>query len=136
MAFEVFADDERRRLFVVADGVITLDELRAHIVSERSDGALPYRELIDARTAIPDVSPADVREIVGLLHDSARTAGLGPTAVVVSSDYAYGMLRMLEILAEGIAAVRPFRDMAEAERWLASAPVHEREGDGTRPRER
>ena len=120
MGFTVTVDGARRQLRVVADGAVTADAVRAHLASERADGALGYAELIDARSAAPVVSSSDVRAVVDLLTGLARDGGLGPTAVVVSTDYAYGMLRMLEILADGVAAVRPFRDLTEAEHWLAA----------------
>jgi hypothetical protein len=52
--------------------------------------------------------------------------------VVVSDDVSYGMLRLLEILLDDIAAVRPFRagEEREAKHWLASAPIRRNEGNG------
>jgi hypothetical protein len=52
-----------------------------------------------------------------LRADGARATG--PTAVLVSSDVAFGMLRMLEIMLDGIASIRPFRSSADAHAWLA-----------------
>jgi hypothetical protein len=43
---------------------------------------------------------------------------LGPTAVVVSSTVAFGMMRMLETLASSACAIRPFLDIDDAKRWL------------------
>jgi hypothetical protein len=45
---------------------------------------------------------------------------LGPTAIIVVSDFAYGMMRMLEILVEDVCDIRPFRDRGEAEKWINS----------------
>ena len=104
----------------IADGPITLQDVRRHLEEERREAGLSYAELIDARGAIPSVSPADVRSLVGLLRDLASTQPLGPTAVIVSTDYAYGVMRMLSMLVEDICAVRPFRSIQEAERWLQS----------------
>jgi hypothetical protein len=129
------ADDAGRVLRVVAEGPIDFAEIRAHLVEERADGALGYRELIDARRATPAVSAADVRRVVDLVRGEARGLALGPTAVVVSSDVAYGMLRMLEMLVEDLAAIRPFRDYREAVRWLAGARAGpNEEPDSSEPR--
>ena len=117
------ADDASRVLTVIAEGAVDFEEIRAHLLDERADGALGYRELIDARRATPAVTPADVRRVVDLVRSEAHGVALGPTAVVVSNDVAYGMLRMLEILVEDVAAIRPFRDYREAVKWLASARV-------------
>ena len=121
MGFEESTTGRRDWLRVVADGVITADAIRDHLDRERADGALGAPELIDARGATPDVSTSEVRALVDVLGGLAHSGALGPTAVVVATDYAYGMLRMLEILADGVAAVRPFRDVDEAQRWLETA---------------
>jgi hypothetical protein len=123
MGFDVSTDGGRDRLLIVADGVITANAIRDHLDRERADGALGSPELIDARGATPDVSTAEVRDLVGVLAGLARGGALGPTAVVVATDHAYGMLRMLEILADGVAEVRPFRDIGDAERWLQAAAL-------------
>jgi len=48
----------------------------------------------------------------------AERTRLGPTAVIVDSDFAFGMTRMIEVLVEDVALVKPFRDKLEAELWL------------------
>lgn len=117
------ADGATRVLTVLAEGPVDYEEIRAHVLEERATGALGYRELIDARRATVAVSADDVRRVVDLVRAEARAARLGPTAVVVSSEVAYGMLRMLEMLVEDVAAIRPFRDYREAVGWLAGGPA-------------
>ena len=109
---------DRKEVTTIAEGTVTLAELRAHLQRERHDSALPYRELIDARRADVRFSSADVREIVELLRSLSRRHRLGRTAVVVSTDMAYGIIRMLQLLVEDTCVVYPFRDLAEAEQWL------------------
>jgi hypothetical protein len=103
-------------------------------VDARVDGALGYRELIDVRRATPTVTAADVERVVDLVSPVARGAAHGPTAVVASSDFAYGMRRMLEMLVEGAAAIRPFRGYREAVRWLARTRGTQRDADSTETR--
>ena len=64
------------------------------------------------------VSAADVRAIVDILRRLATGSRLGPTAVIVDTDLAYGMLRMLEALVGDVCAVQPFRGQRDAEEWL------------------
>jgi hypothetical protein len=111
-------DTERNEVTTIAEGTITLDEVRAHLRREKSDSALPYRELIDARNAVLRLTRSDVREIVELLRSPARARRLGRTAVVVSTDVAYGIMRMLQILVEDVCVVQPFRDLTAATLWL------------------
>jgi hypothetical protein len=109
---------EDRRVVAVAVGRVTLDEVRSHLEEERQEPALAFTEVIDARGAIPDFPPADVRVLVAWLRWLAERTRLGPTAVIVDSDFAFGMIRMIEMLVEDVALVKPFRDKLAAEIWL------------------
>ncbi len=111
-------DVESKKVTTIAEGNVTLAEVRAHLQRERRDLVLPYRELIDARRAAINMSSAEVREIVELLRSLARSHRLGRTAVVVSTDVAYGIMRMLQFLVEDACEVHPFFDLATAEQWL------------------
>jgi hypothetical protein len=116
--FSHTVDLERSEVTTIAEGTVTLDEVRAHFDREKSDSALPYRELIDARNAVVRLSCSELQQIVELLRSLARRRRLGPTAVVVSTDVAYGTLRMFQILVEDVCVVQPFRDLAAATLWL------------------
>ena len=114
-----------------AIGSIHVNEIREHLDGERVRGGLPYREFIDATRARADLSAKETRDLVELLRRLGRRGALGPTAVVVSDDLTYGMLRMLQALLGDVAEVRPFREgqEAEAREWLARAPIRETKGD-------
>ena len=111
-------DHQHRRVVATAEGRITLDEIRSHLEEERQEPALAFTEVIDARGAIPDFSAADVRVMVAWLRWLAERTRLGPTAVIVDTDFAFGITRMIEALVEDVALVKPFRDKLEAEIWL------------------
>jgi len=111
-------DHKQRYMLAIASGPIAWEEVRSHLLVERLEGGLSYRELIDARTATPTWSPAQAREIVALLTTLGRKSALGPTPVVVSSEMALGMMRMLEVMIEDVCSVKPFRDYEDAEQWL------------------
>jgi hypothetical protein len=115
-------DANFEKLTIVAEGMITLVEVRAHLKREPHDLTLPYGELIDARRAVVHLSSAEVQEIVELLRSCPGRYRPGRTAVVVSTDVAYGVMRMLQILVEDACAVQPFRDLATAEEWLRDQP--------------
>jgi hypothetical protein len=100
-----------------------MDDIRKHLTQEHRDKGLPYRELIEASRATAEFSASDVRTTVELLREYGRKGVLGPTAIVVGNDLAYGMIRMLGILLEGICELQPFRTREEAEQWLADASV-------------
>jgi len=122
-------DHDRRCMVAIASGPIGWEEVRSHLHEERLKGGLGYPELIDARTATPTWSSAQTREIVVLLTAFGRESTLGSTAVLVSSDFAFGMMRMLRILLEDVCIVMPFRDYDAAEQWLLETtgrPIKER----------
>ena len=116
-------DLKERLVTTVAEGAVSAEDVRKHLSSEERDLALPLRELIDARRARIDFSPAEVREVVDLLRSLSLRHYLGPTAVVVSSPVAFGVMRMLENLVEDVCIVRPFRDFAQAESWVRDVCV-------------
>jgi hypothetical protein len=116
--FSHTVDTAHSEMTTIAEGTVTFGEVRAHLHLEKSDSALPYRELIDARNAVVRLSSSEVYQIVELLRSLARSHRLGRTAVVVSTDVAYRMIRVLQILLEDVCSVQPFRDPAAATLWL------------------
>ena len=119
MSFTTNVDHAHRRVFVRAVGPITFGDIRTHLDEERLKVGLTYGELIDARGYTPAFSPDEVRTIVDILRQLGKQSHLGPTAIIVDTDYGFGMLRLLEVLVEDVCAVRPFRSQEEAEKWLA-----------------
>lgn len=118
MPITAIYDHEHRRVVATAEGRVTLDEIRSHLEEERQEPALAFTEVVDARGAVPDFSPADVRVLVAWLRWLAERTRLGATAVIVDTDFAFGITRMVEVLVEDVALVKPFRDKLEAELWL------------------
>ena len=111
-------DHEHREVNAVAMGSVTYAHAHAHMKRELREHARGYRKYVDFRGAGIQISLAEIRQIVEQLREVAQKKKLGPTAVVVSSDQAYGMMRMLEMLVEDVCEIRPFREEAEARAWL------------------
>jgi hypothetical protein len=114
-------DPERGEVHAVAVGTVTFDDVRNHLLLERHFGGLAYKEFVDARGAWISLSAAENREIAEMLRNLRRESRLGPTAVLVSDDVAFGVIRMLEALVEDVCEVKPFRDEQEARAWLATS---------------
>jgi hypothetical protein len=121
MGFIDRVDHDGKRMYATAKGPITAADIRTHLHVERREGGLGYAELIDAREASPAFCAEDVRGVVAWLREFARLHALGPTAVVVSTPVAYGMMRMIDLLTEDFCVIRPFLDMDAAEAWLRNA---------------
>jgi len=112
-------DHERKEVDAVAIGPISYADAVNHLGAERHFEGLAYREFVDARGAGFQWTPVEIRRIVAMIRSLGQESKLGPTAILVSTDVAFGMMRMLEVLLEDIAEVRPFRDEQEARDWLA-----------------
>ncbi|MGA8871389.1 MAG: hypothetical protein WB460_09635 [Candidatus Acidiferrales bacterium] len=112
-------DHEGHYVNSVAVGSISYADVENHLLTERYFDGLSFKEFIDASGAGISFTPGESREIVELLRRLGRESKLGPTAVVVSNDVAFGVMRMLEVLVEGVCEVKPFREEQEARAWLA-----------------
>jgi hypothetical protein len=115
-------DDERRRSVVTTIGIVGIDDLLVVIDRQASEGTWQYGVLYDSRSVASVASQTDVR--TGLKHVEmlARPHGRrGPVAFVTTMPAAYGMVRMYSTLAGQLhQAVEVFRDIGDAERWLAT----------------
>jgi hypothetical protein len=114
-------DDKRRLIIVTTIGIVGLDDMLAVVDRQANDGTWRYGILYDSRRVASVASQTDVR--AGLRHVEllSRTHGRrGPVAFVTTKPAAYGMVRMYSTLASQVQqAVEVFRDVGDAERWLA-----------------
>ena len=115
-------DHASRFVRTTARGEVTLPDIEHHLEEEEEEGSLAYPEIVDARDSTIHLTSSDIRLTVGMLRALRSRHPLGPTAVVVRSDFDYGMARMLSILAEDVCQVEVFRDLPEAESWLLLQP--------------
>lgn len=115
-------DDQRRRITVTTIGMVGLDELLAVVDRQAAEGTWRYGMLYDSRRVASVASQNEVR--AGLKHVEALSCihgRRGPVAFVTTMPAAYGMVRMYSTLAgQQHQAVDAFRDIGDAERWLAS----------------
>ncbi|HXS97754.1 MAG TPA: hypothetical protein VN736_24310 [Candidatus Limnocylindrales bacterium] len=117
-------DPELRILFTTAEGSLTLAEILHHLAEEKQGRGLRHRELLDGSHAHLEMTSDEVRTLVERLHAMQMETPFGPTAVVVSSDYFFGMASMLAILSElrGGPTIGVFRGVNEALEWLVRIP--------------
>jgi len=115
-------DDKRRRIVVTTIGIVGLDDMLAVVDRQASEGTWKYGILYDSRRVASVASQTDVR--AGLRHVEllSRTHGKrGPVAFVTTMPAAYGMVRIYSTLSGQVQqSVEVFRDIGDAERWLAS----------------
>ena len=125
MPITLKVDHERRERESVATGRITYAEIEQHLLHERNFGGLAYKEFIDARDAnlVFAGYPAQIRQTVALIRNLGQESTLGPSAVLVSNDFSFGVITFLGLLVEDVAEIMPFHDESEARAWLASKAV-------------
>ena len=118
-------DHKRSEIEAVAFGPIHYAEIETHLIEERNIGGLAYKEFIDARDAglAFALSPAEIRQILALVRTLCQQSKFGATAVLVSTDFAFGVMRAMEVLLEDVAEVRSFREERLARSWLASKSI-------------
>lgn len=122
MPIVLSVNHERKEVEAVATGPIHYPEVE-HLCTERYVGGLAYREFIDARGAGVLFTPAEVRQFVELLLRLGQESKLGPTAVLVSTDVAFGLMRLLEILVEDVAGLSAMNEKQE-HGWQAIASAN------------
>jgi hypothetical protein len=113
-------DHERKQVDAIAIGPITYDDIKEHLLAKQYLRGLSYKEFIDGRAANLRWNLNESMQIVDLVISMSRESTLGPTAVLVSTDLNFGMVRILEATLEDVAELRPFRDEQEARAWLGS----------------
>ena len=101
-----------------AEGILTDTDLQEHQKSLYSDPNWrpTFNELSDLRTA--DFQATTASGIRKLASD-VQAGEPRKFALVVSTDLAFGISRMFQVLAdESSADIRVYRDITEARRWL------------------
>lgn len=104
------------------DGPLTLADVEEFCDAVVGQDALPYRKLIDGRTATGSYTDADVMALGARLAAYASLGPRGALAIVpVSQTYLELTERLLNLAKDGRPA-RAFLSIHEARRWLAAQP--------------
>lgn len=112
-------DRFRQRMLTQAVGLITFADISAHLDAEASDHGIDLPELFDARSARTNLTPDEIRQLVRRVDRMVQEQPFGPTAIVTTDDFAFGMARMFSILVEGSGVpIEVFRDLERAQAWL------------------
>lgn len=104
-------------------GDVGFEEVIAHFRELEGDAALPARlDVLLDLTALESVPESDqLRSVAGEVEQFQKRVEWGACAVVASSDLLFGMSRVFQAFAEvHFTDASVFRELPEAERWLAS----------------
>jgi len=129
MAINFHIDKVNRRIYSKAVGLITFEDLLAHMKADIEPEAVHYSEIFDCTEATTNLTVEQVGKLSEERRRIAQSQPAGPVAVVATNDLFFGMFRMFDMLTETIRPIRVFRDIKAAEQWLDSV---DSEGDGDR----
>lgn len=115
-------DREARLVRIVGAGRLTEDAMVECISALREDSQLEpdMNTLSDVREIEVAFTPQGLSAMIDVMERSASRSPSARAAIVVSSDVAFGMGRMLELKADERVgpSFRVFRDILAARKWL------------------
>lgn len=110
-------------LETVFSGEIRFADVAAFLQEAQAQPWFPAPSINDVSAVHPTIPTSEVRAIADLVRGiGPRLAGV-PFAVVVSSPVLFGLVRMVELLVDDVALIKPFRDRDSARAWLANPQV-------------
>jgi hypothetical protein len=102
----------------VVTGRVTPPEVADYFHKIKAETWYPAPSLTDCREASANMSVDELREITDYFRQFDLHVRRFPIAVVVSSNMAYGLVRMTGLLLDEAANIRPFQDIERAMDWL------------------
>ena len=115
-------DHKTRTVEATFDGNLVLKDVEDFTDEVVGAGALPYRKLIDGRTASGTYTDADVMALGARLSAYATMGKRGALALVPASQTYVDLIdRLLNLGKEGRPA-KAFLSIDEARKWLAAQP--------------
>jgi hypothetical protein len=118
-----FTIDHKAR-FVDAkfDGVLVLKDVEDFSDAVVGQGALPYRKLIDGRTATGKYDDNDVMALGARLSAYATIGPRGALAMVPADSISLELVDRLINLGKDGRPAKAFRSIDEAREWLLAQP--------------
>ena len=123
MSIQTSIDSDTGFRMHVVTGDISMDDVRRTL--EETYAHADFRAEADAMWdltgASGDLETEEIRHLADFVGKLVGSATAGKVALLVSSDFEFGMARMYESILGGQSSkpIMVFRDRAEADRWLA-----------------
>ena len=113
-------DDTRRRVVVTVHGALRKRDMLTVMARQRAEDTWGYGMLFDLRRVTEHPTLADLRELM----DQASSRGeaespRGPVALLATERIMYDIACTYAALGHTKLTIRVFRDLDEADRWLA-----------------
>jgi hypothetical protein len=116
-------DVANRLIHTTCSGPITVDEVIDHFRVIEQDPECPDRVdvLLEVRDEMTVPNSQQLRAVARAIARIRPRVQFGACAIVARTDVLFGMMRMFEVFTEDyFRKTQAFRNIAEAEVWLAS----------------
>lgn len=115
-------DHKARTVEARFDGLLTRKDVEDFCDAVVAADALPYRKLVDGRTAYGTYNDADVMALGARLAAYAQLGKRGALALVPAPDFSLELSQRLINLGKEDRPAKAFRSIDEARAWLAAQP--------------
>ncbi len=122
MPIEYTIDHEARFVQARFDGVIVLKDVEDFCDAIIGQNCLPYRKLIDGRTAIGKYDDNDVMALGARMSAYATMGPRGALAMVPADPVSLELTDRLINLGKDGRPAKAFRSLDEARKWLFDQP--------------
>jgi hypothetical protein len=114
-------DDPQRRIVVTVHGALQKSDMLTVMARQRAEDTWAYGTFFDLRHVTEHPTLADLRELM----DEASSyrpaeAPRGPVAILATDPVMYGLACTYAALGRAKLAIRVFRFVDEANRWLVA----------------
>jgi hypothetical protein len=130
MAIEYTLDRQKEVVVSVFRREVTFEDIYRYALELREDPFFSEKwpALIDGRTMTSFLSASELRRLAGFVKTRPPEPPLPKRAIVVRNDALFGMIRMLEVFADGATVeYRAFRDLRAAWEWIGLPPPSDSE---------
>ncbi|MDP1841224.1 MAG: hypothetical protein Q8N31_18865 [Reyranella sp.] len=115
-------DHKARFVEVRFDGVVVLKDVEDLCDTIVGQDALPYRKLIDGRTAVGKYDDNDVMALGARLSAYATMGPRGALAMIPADNVSLDLTDRLINLGKNGRPAKAFRSIDEARKWLLEQP--------------
>ena len=112
-------DSKQQLVVVTAEGDVTRSDAEEYLDAIEGGGALAYRKLYDGRGGNVAMSQDEMMALAARFR-SYHHRPVGALAIVLPSDKAEPVARVLGILASADRPLKLFTSVAPARRWIDS----------------
>jgi hypothetical protein len=132
MPISWFIESRARTVTLVAEGEVSLDQVKEYLDAVAGAKALAYGKLIDVRKAQSAMTADELMLLMAMLREYHRQGPMGPLAVVATDEQSVTFARLLGAMASAERPMKLFSTELPARRWLQRmlSPTN---GEGTPP---